>query len=45
LADKLGIEQKLINGRRITDKDTLDIVTMVQEESIKILLKTSAEKM
>jgi acetylglutamate kinase len=28
LADKLGIEQK-INGRRITDKDTLDIVTMV----------------
>lgn len=29
LADKLGIEQKLINGRRITDKDTLDIVAMV----------------
>ncbi|MDC8100776.1 acetylglutamate kinase [Chryseobacterium rhizosphaerae] len=29
LADKLGIEQKMINGRRITDKDTLDIVTMV----------------
>ncbi|MEY8759141.1 acetylglutamate kinase [Chryseobacterium tongliaoense] len=29
LADKLGIAQKLINGRRITDKDTLDIVTMV----------------
>ncbi|WP_299176317.1 acetylglutamate kinase [uncultured Chryseobacterium sp.] len=29
LADKLGIEQKLVNGRRITDKDTLDIVTMV----------------
>lgn len=29
LADKLGIEQKLINGRRITNKDTLDIVAMV----------------
>ncbi|PXW14716.1 N-acetylglutamate kinase [Chryseobacterium sp. CBTAP 102] len=29
LADKLGIEQKMINGRRITDKETLDIVTMV----------------
>lgn len=29
LADKLGIEQKMVNGRRITDKDTLDIVTMV----------------
>ncbi|CAA7194541.1 acetylglutamate kinase [Chryseobacterium potabilaquae] len=29
LADRLGIEQQLINGRRITDKDTLDIVTMV----------------
>ncbi len=29
LADRLGIEQKMINGRRITDKETLDIVTMV----------------
>ena len=29
LADKLGVEQKMINGRRITDKDTLDIVAMV----------------
>lgn len=29
LADKLGIEQKMINGRRVTDKETLDIVTMV----------------
>ncbi|MBB6369592.1 acetylglutamate kinase [Chryseobacterium shigense] len=34
LADKLGIEQKLINGRRITDKDTLDIVSMVYAGSI-----------
>ncbi|WP_370898164.1 acetylglutamate kinase [Chryseobacterium gossypii] len=34
LADKLGIEQKMINGRRITDKDTLDIVTMVYAGSI-----------
>ncbi|MDQ1802911.1 acetylglutamate kinase [Chryseobacterium sp. CKR4-1] len=29
LADKLGVEQKLVNGRRITDKETLDIVAMV----------------
>ncbi|MGG5210572.1 acetylglutamate kinase [Chryseobacterium sp. MIQD13] len=34
LADKLGIEQKLVNGRRITDKDTLDIVSMVYAGSI-----------
>ncbi len=29
LADKLGIEQKMIDGRRITDAETLKIVTMV----------------
>jgi acetylglutamate kinase len=29
LADKLGVEQKLIDGRRITDAATLKIVTMV----------------
>jgi len=29
LADKLGIEQKLVDGRRITDAETLKIVTMV----------------
>ncbi len=29
LADKLGVEQQMINGRRITNKDTLKIVTMV----------------
>ncbi len=29
LADKLGIESQYINGRRITDNDTIDIVTMV----------------
>ncbi|KPH13160.1 acetylglutamate kinase [Chryseobacterium sp. ERMR1:04] len=34
LADKLGVEQKMINGRRITDKDTLDIVAMVYAGSI-----------
>lgn len=34
LANKLGIEQKLVNGRRITDKDTLDIVSMVYAGSI-----------
>ena len=29
IAGKLGIETKMIDGRRITDKDTLDVVTMV----------------
>lgn len=29
LGDKLGVEQKLIDGRRITDAETLKIVTMV----------------
>lgn len=29
IGDKLGIESKYINGRRITDADTIDLVTMV----------------
>ena len=29
LAEKMGIEQKLVDGRRITDAETLKIVTMV----------------
>lgn len=29
LAEKMGIEVKMTNGRRITDADTLDIITMV----------------
>jgi acetylglutamate kinase len=29
LGDKLGIESKYVKGRRITDKETLDLVTMV----------------
>lgn len=29
LGDKLGIESKYINGRRVTDADTIDLVTMV----------------
>ena len=29
LAEKMGVEQKLIDGRRITDAETLRIVTMV----------------
>ncbi|MDR2954554.1 MAG: acetylglutamate kinase [Prevotella sp.] len=29
LAERLGIETKMVNGRRITDKDMLDVVTMV----------------
>lgn len=29
IAKKLGIETQMVNGRRITDKETLDVVTMV----------------
>lgn len=29
MGDKLGIESKYVNGRRITDADTIDVVTMV----------------
>lgn len=29
LAEQLGIESKMVDGRRITDKKTLDVVTMV----------------
>ena len=29
LAEKLGVKQKLVDGRRITDAETLKIVTMV----------------
>ncbi|MBV7531168.1 acetylglutamate kinase [Chitinophaga sp. sic0106] len=29
IGDKLGIESKYVDGRRITDADTLDVVTMV----------------
>lgn len=29
LADRLGIENRMVNGRRITDKETLEVVTMV----------------
>ena len=29
IAISLGLEQKILNGRRITDKPTLDVVTMV----------------
>lgn len=29
LAERLGIESRMVNGRRVTDKDTLEVVTMV----------------
>ena len=29
MAERLGVETHMIDGRRVTDKDTLDIVTMV----------------
>ena len=35
LAEKLGIEQKMIDGRRITDSETLKVVTMVYAGLIK----------
>ena len=28
-SEKLGLETKMMNGRRITDKDSLDVITMV----------------
>lgn len=34
MAEKLGIEQQLVDGRRITDAETLKIVTMVYAGSI-----------
>ena len=29
MAERLGIETKMVNGRRITDSDMLEVVTMV----------------
>ena len=29
IASKLGIESQMVNGRRITDKETLEVITMV----------------
>jgi acetylglutamate kinase len=29
LAERLGIESRMVNGRRITDRETLEVVTMV----------------
>jgi acetylglutamate kinase len=29
MASKLGIESQMVNGRRITDKETLEVITMV----------------
>ena len=29
MASKLGIESNMINGRRVTDADTLEVITMV----------------
>jgi acetylglutamate kinase len=29
LSERLGVESKMVNGRRITDEETLQIVTMV----------------
>ena len=29
MASKLGIESKMVNGRRVTDKETLEVITMV----------------
>lgn len=34
LSERLGIETKMIDGRRITDSDTLEVVTMVYAGSV-----------
>ena len=34
LAEQMGVEVKMIDGRRVTDKDTLDIITMVYAGNI-----------
>lgn len=46
LANQMGIEVKMTNGRRITDADTLDIITMVYAGKINknIVAKLQAEK-
>ena len=45
LANQMGIEVKITNGRRITDADTLDIITMVYAGKINknIVAKLQAE--
>ncbi len=46
LAQKMGIEVKMTNGRRITDADTLDIITMVYAGKINknVVAKLQAER-
>ena len=46
LATQMGVEVKMTNGRRITDADTLDIITMVYAGKINknIVAKLQAEK-
>ena len=36
VASRLGIESKMVNGRRITDRDMLEVVTMVYGGLVKI---------
>src|SRR6188474_1739514 len=47
LAEKMGVEQKLVDGRRITDTETLKIVTMVYagyiNKNIVALLQANGE--
>ena len=45
LANQMGVEVKMTNGRRITDADTLDIITMVYAGKINknIVAKLQAE--
>ena len=37
IATKLGISSKMVNGRRITDADSLDVITMVYGGLVNIL--------
>ena len=38
LAAQLGIESRMVDGRRITDRETLDVVTMVYAGLINLSL-------
>ncbi len=44
LSEKLGIEPKIINGRRITDDNTLDVVKMVFAGQINVEILASLRK-
>ena len=44
MSEKLGIEAKMINGRRVTDENTLDIAKMVYAGKINVEILSSLRK-